>query len=593
MTRGTRSNRGAVLWWVLLLVAAAAVTAVILLRGEAQSTVSDRSLLETVRREKLRISVLESGQLKAAKSVDIYSEVRGVTTILKLIDEGTEVEEGEILVELDASGVEDELTQQKIRYEQAKAAWIQAKEAKAIQESINESNRARARLDLDLARTDLKKFQEGDWPLRQEEADENIKLYEVERKTAEQTLEDTRELVDLNFAALTELERDQLEWERARVKLQLKRREKQIMEQFEYDREIQVLESKIIEFEAEQERVIRQASADLAQKEADLKSKEATFQLEETKLERLNEQMENAVVRAPTAGLVVYPGNSGGFRGGGQDRIEEGASVRERQLLISLPDTSSMVSLLDVHESAIDKVQMGQPAVVTIDALPDQVFYGKVSFVAPLPDTANQWLNPDLKVYKVEVTLSGDTTLLRPGMSVANEIVVDELADALSIPVHAVHRKGARLFCYVERGDGPEVQPVEVGLANESRVAILNGLNEGDRVYLSPPPDAPAPDFPEDDTRGNQRPSLEELQKKTEGVDVMASSREGDQKKGEEERGGGKDERAAAMEKWNKASPEDREKMMKEFQKKYENMTPEQRQEAMKKWGRGQQGSKP
>ena len=70
-----------------------------------------------------------------------------------------------------------------------------------------------------------------------------------------------------------------------------------------------------------------------------------------------------------------------------------------------------------------------EPAIITIDALPDEVFYGQVSFVAPLPDSANQWLNPDLKVYRVEVVLTGDTLDLRPGMSCAVEIVVSEIDD--------------------------------------------------------------------------------------------------------------------------------------------------------------------
>src|SRR5262245_5156285 len=103
-----RPRRGAALVWVILVMVALAVGGVMLWQGRSPDTKQDVTLPYVAAREKMRISVVESGQLKAAKSVDIYCEVKGGATILELVDEGTKVQKGDTLVRLDASNLEDE-----------------------------------------------------------------------------------------------------------------------------------------------------------------------------------------------------------------------------------------------------------------------------------------------------------------------------------------------------------------------------------------------------------------------------------------------------------------------------------------------------
>ena len=567
------SERGAVLIWMILGLAAAVVAGSVWWFQREPAAVDSGFMLYEVGREDLRISVVESGQLKAADSIDIFSEIRGQATVLKLIEEGTYVNQGEILVELDKSAIEDDLTQQKIRYEQAYASWVQAEEAKAIQESLNASNVSKAELDLALAQTDLKKYIEGDWPLEQDGREADIILYESELKTSEQTLADTRELVELQFEPTTTLERDQLERDRAEVRLRKERLAKDIAERFEHQRQLQILRSDVEQAEAELERVKRRAKADLAQKEADLRSKLATRDLEKDKLDQLEEQLGKAIVYAPAAGLVVYPGNSGGgYRGNDRNRVEEGAAVRERQLLVSLPDTSSMMVDVDIHESVVDMVEVDQPALVTVDAFADQSFLGRVVYVAPLPDSANQWLNPDLKVYRCEIRLDTATgVVLRPGMSASAEIIIDEIPDALAIPVHAVHREGSNLYCYRSTAGGPEVVPVEIGLHNDTWVAIVSGLEEGDQIYLAAPPDAPKPEFSPEEAPEDAPRSIEELREQTKGIASATREEPEEAKKPGSPMMAGS---AADLEKWKSMSPDQRRKAMQDMMK---NMTPEQR----------------
>ena len=573
------ARRGALLVWVALaLVGLVAGGSVIWSNRSTTAGRRDFTLYE-VEHQNLRISVLESGNLQAAESIDIYSEIRGSTTILNLIDEGTWVQAGDVLVELDVSKIEDDQTVQRIRFEQAYASWVQAVEAKAIQESQNQSNLSRADLTLSLARTDLTKYKQGDWPLQQEQTQADILLAKSDYQNKLNVWKDTQDLVERGFESDLTRQRDELEKERAEVNMTMAKRRKEIEDTYEYDRQMQILSSDVEEAEEELERVKRRAKADMAQVVADLNSKLATRDLEKDKLDRLDEQIGNAVVRAPAAGLVVYPTNSGGRHGGSNDRIEEGVSVRERQLLISLPDTSTMMVAVEVHESVVDLVKASQPAVVSVDAFPEETFLGRVTFVAPLPDSANQWLNPDLKVYRCEITLSGESEVLRPGMSASAEIMVEEIEDALAVPVHAVHREGGLFYCYVREDDGPVIRKVKIGVHNDQQVAIKSGLEEGELVYLAIPLDAPQPKF-EDEGGASDGPSMEQLRRSVEHITAANQeprpAAERGQGPGRGGRGGMSNMSEAERERWRNMSPEEKKKKMEEFMK---NMTPEQRKQ--------------
>lgn len=519
-------ERGAAIVWVIVTMAVLAVGGFLVWGSRDEAAGTELALTTNVAREKLRVAVVEAGQLKAARSTDIYCKVRGGATILELVDEGTHVKEGDVVIKLDAKSLEDDLTAQKIKFLNAQAARTQAEKAKEIQDSKNASDVDKALLDLALAKTDLIKYVEGDFPLKEKQAESEIKLASADMENKKAQAKDTAELVALDFAAKTEEDRDRLTAEQAEVKLEISEEQAKLLKKFDRPRQMQVLESDVEQKKSELDRVKLRCEADIAQKVADYESKKATFALEESKLKELEEQLHNTTIRAPAAGLVVYPvnqsGGMGGRGGSDRDRVEEGATARENQLLLSLPDTSEMVVSITVHETAVDKLKVGQPALVTIDAIKDMSYFGKVTFIAPLPDSANQWLNPDLKVYRAEITLEGANTGLRPGMSASAEIVIDELLDVVALPIHAVYRRGKRHFVYVADGDGKAVvREVKVGLYNDQRASILSGLEAGTKVFLSVPPGAPQPDFPADSAVAAEI-SMDELRQRASAIQPKA-----------------------------------------------------------------------
>src|SRR6185503_13087636 len=118
--------------------------------------------------------------------------------------------------------------------------------------------------------------------------------------------------------------------------------------------------------------------------------------------------------------------------------IEGGATVRNRQELIKLPDLSRMKVTVKVHESHVNMVRPGLPAFVILDSNPDQRYAGTVEKVAPLPDTQSRFGNPNLKVYNTEIYLNETLANIKPGVSAKAEIVITNIADAISVPVQAI-----------------------------------------------------------------------------------------------------------------------------------------------------------
>ena len=403
----------------------------------------------------LTISVLESGTIKSREQVIIKNEVEGRTSIISLIPEGTRVKKGDLLVELDASTMDDDKIEQEIRTMNAEAAYINAKETLEITKNQAASDVNVAELDLEFAIQDLDQYKVGQFPNEQVAAQNEIELAQEELTRAEETLTWSKRLFEEKYISQTELQADQLAVSRGKNKLQLAQNDLELLQDFTYKRQIKQLESDVEQAKLALERTRAKARADVVQAEADLKAKEQEFARQEAKLNKLLDQISKATIYAPADGMVIYATTA--RRGGWRDNrepLDEGVEVWERQELIYLPTADSAMAEVDIHEASLEKVRVGLPAIITVDALPGQKFIGTVGRIAPLPDSASMWMNPDLKVYNSDIYLEGEAPDLRTGMSCKVEIVVAQYengglhsrsgGDSSERPTDGVHCQGGR-----------------------------------------------------------------------------------------------------------------------------------------------------
>ncbi|MBW2065130.1 MAG: efflux RND transporter periplasmic adaptor subunit [Deltaproteobacteria bacterium] len=441
-----------------------------------------------VRRGPLKISVIESGTIKARNQVVIKNEVEGKTTILYLIPEGTRVKKGDLLVELDASSLLDEKIDQQIRVQNAEAAFISARENLEVVKNQAEADVDKAKLSYKFAREDLTKYVEGEYPNQLKEAEAKLTLAREELTRSQEKLEWSRRLFNEKYISETEFRTDELTVKKNALNLELAKNDLELLKNYTHKRRLDQLKSDLKQARMALERTIRKAKADVAQAEANLKAKRAEFERQKDKLKKIERQIEKTKIYAPADGLVIYATSAqkGGFRHRVQP-LEEGQVVRERQELIHLPVGRAAKAEVAIHESNLDKVRVGLPVKITVDALPGKVFFGRVAKIAPLPDAQSAFLNPDLKVYETDIYLDEAGDELRTGMSCKAEIIVEQYEEATYVPVQAVLRIGGKPVVYVMNGESFEPREVEIGWDNNRMVRIIRGLEPGEIVSMTPP----------------------------------------------------------------------------------------------------------
>ena len=440
-----------------------------------------------VKRGPLRISVLERANLKAANSVKLKCELEGRSTILWLIEEGTIVEPGDLVCQLDTSSQLERKVEQEISVQNAEAAWIKARQNLAIQESQNESDIKKAEQDLDFAEQDLKKYVEGEYPQEIKANDEAIALAESDLALKKNEYEWSQKLAEKGFLERTRLDADEFAFRTAEIKLEKARRDKDMVEIFDHPRRMLELKGAIDEAKRELDRVNLQAKARIADYEADVRTSEAKFNLEKDDLAKLITQIEKAEMRAPVGGMIVYAKENGGRWGGG-DPIQEGTEVRERQDIVTIPSSEGMIAEMSLHESVLEKVKEGMPCIITVEAVRGRQFPGRVKFKSTLPDQ-NSWMaNPDLRVYRTEITFLETDPGLKSGMSCNVEVVVQDIEDTLYIPVQSVFLNRGEPVCFVAESGGIAIRPIQVGHDNGKWVQIEDGVEEGEIVLLAQPP---------------------------------------------------------------------------------------------------------
>lgn len=480
-------------WAVGFFVFAAALTAggfYVLEKRAASNAATGLSFV--VAQGPIVVSVTESGTIKAAQQEILRSEVEGRSTLIHLIPEGTLVKKGDLLVEVDASGLQDEKLEDTIAVQNAEAAFIRAREDLEVAKNQAKADVAQATLDYDFAKEDLVKYERGEYPNLLTEAESKIEIAKEEHERAKSQYEGSLRLFDENYISETEKEADRLAMNKADLNLKLAEQALDLLKKWEKPRQIAQLTSDQEQKKLALERAERKASADVVQAEAELKAKTSELERQNDRLARVITQISRAKIYAPRDGLVVYAtsaqGGGPGMRMGTQEPLQEGAEVRERQELIYLPTATEMIAEIKIHESSLEKVRLGMPVRITVDALPGRSYRGEVTKIAPLPDAASMWMNPDLKVYNTQIKMTGNGEELRTGMSCRAEIIVENYDNAVYVPVQSIVRVSGVPTAFVVKDDGSlDQREVDIGQDNNRMVVVKTGLTPGEKVLLAPP----------------------------------------------------------------------------------------------------------
>ena len=222
----------------------------------------------------------------------------------------------------------------------------------------------------------------------------------------------------------------------------------------------------------------RAAASQLLIGRAKMQEARAQVSQAEAAVERSDEELANATIRAPITGTVLT-----------RD-VEVGSPVSSilnlganATLVMTLGDIQQVFVRGKVDESDIGLVRNGMPARITTESFKDKVFLGKVTQISPIGVEKD-----NVTTFQVEVSIDNAGQQLKANMTANAEIVLEEHTDTLVIPEAAVtydDKKNA----FVDMADpaadkGRRRVPVQLGIGNGTKTEVVGGLKAGDKVLL-------------------------------------------------------------------------------------------------------------
>lgn len=411
----------------------------------------EKPLTTTVIRGEFINQVTERGDVESASNVEIRCEVEtqgSGAMIIRIVPEGTYVQPGDFLVELDSSTLRDQLVQQQIKVANEKALLIQAQRA------------------YDTAVIAKQEYLEGQYREQRLAIEIENFIAQENRRRAEDYLKYSQSLAQKGYITQAQLEADQFALEKAVKEMESARTKLDVLERFT------------------KPKLLMQLDADIETAKAKLEAQQHSCELQEQEMRKIEDQIKKCIITAPEAGQVVYA-NQIGVRGQTDIIIQEGVRVRQYQTIIRLPDPKRMQVKTKVNESKIGLIRVGLPAKIRVDALANMEFDGEVVEVGeyPLPSS---FFNSNVKDYQVIVKINNPDEQLRAGLTAQVAILAQRETNVLQVPVQAVFEHEGGFYCITVDKSG-NLKPVKVDIAasNDRFVVIKQGLQEGQEVVLN------------------------------------------------------------------------------------------------------------
>jgi HlyD family secretion protein len=408
------------------------------------------SLLHEVSRDEFVLSVTERGEIESSADVEVRCEVEAKngtgTAIIRLVEEGTAVQPGDFLCQLDSSLLETERTTQRIAVSAAEALMIQAQN------------------DYETAVIALEEYVNGTFQQLKKTNENLIFVAQENRSRAQDHLNWSERLAAKGHITEQQLEADRFAVEKATKELEVAETTLMVLEEFTKAKQIKTFESAIATTKAQWE------------------SAKNSYELELTKLKDIEDQITKCTITAPAAGTVVYA-----HEGDGDDPdeiIKEGVAVRQNRAIIRLPDPEKMQVELKVNESLVKYVSAGLKAAIR-----------PIGFEEPLAGTVTQvnqfaeptgWRNPNTRTYVAYVRVDEPHAEIRSGMTALVTIECAYMPDVLKIPVQAVYAHGREYYTFVRNGDDWEARRLRRGPTNDKFIVVAEGLAEGELIALAP-----------------------------------------------------------------------------------------------------------
>jgi HlyD family secretion protein len=416
------------------------------------------------RKDTLSSKVTASGEIRAKEFVDLQSEIAGIITDLP-VREGATVKKGDVLLRIDPIQTTADMDARRAQHEASLADY----RAQEFMIRNAEANLMRDEASLRSSRAEL------------EQAENNYS----------RSLSSFKRKQQLNEEGLISRE----EYEAAQNDMKIAKSR------------LEVSKAQVAQIETQ----VRIARNNIEQNKISAASSLARTKSTAADLVKAGDQLKKTTLVSPLDGVITQLNVEKG------ERAQPGIMSNPEATLMTIANLSVIQAELKVDETDIVNLSLGDSTKVTVDALPDLVFEGKVTEIgnSPIKSSGTQ---QEAKDFKVVVTLKDPSPKLRPGMSCTGDITTDTRHNVVVIPIQAltirdvevdkngkyhppdlakkkkesvaradsekenIQKKELEGVFVINENKIARFRPTKTGITGESEIEVLENLKEGEEI---------------------------------------------------------------------------------------------------------------
>lgn len=367
-----------------------------------------------------------SGVLKPINEVMVIPQIPGKVSKVH-VKVGQQVKEGDVLIELEAGDVEQQVAQAQAAYEAAKASVELSKKR------LSELESQKSKMQAEISKID-------------KQIDE-----------AQKALDQAKQAIEPKIARLNERRQrgaitdEQFKEQKAKLEEQLK--------------PLQDGLEKLVQQKASLEKGKLEIESAIKSMPYDDKMLDAQLNQAKTALDAAKGAADKLKLVSPIAGVVSSLS------------VQTGQMATQASPPVTVIDMTALILDIRLSEFDVVKVQPGQKIDVYVDAAGSQPVEGVVEWVSPSPDPRSQ-------AYGVRVKIDNSSGKLRPGMFARAVLVLDKKENAVVVPKRAIVRQGDKAYVFVVKGGSVERREVQLGMDGGERIEVISGLKSGEQVVV-------------------------------------------------------------------------------------------------------------
>jgi RND family efflux transporter MFP subunit len=367
-----------------------------------------------------------SGTLKPIKEVMVIPQIPGKVSKVH-VEVGQQVKEGDVLIELEAGDVEQQIAQAQAAYEASKASVELSKKR------LSELESQKSKMEAEISKID-------------KQIDD-----------AQKALAQAKQAIEPEIARLEEMRQkgaitdEQFEEQKTKLEEQLK--------------PLQDGLEKLVQQKAALEKSKLEIESAIKSMPYDSKTLDAQLNQAKMALDAAKGAADKLKLLSPIDGVVSSLS------------VQTGQMAAQASPPVTIIDMTALILDIRLSEFDVVKVQPGQKVDVYVDAAGSQPVEGVVEWVSPSTDPRSQ-------AYGVRVKIDNSPGKLRPGMFARAGLVLDKKENVVVVPKRAIVRQGDQAYVFVIKGGSVERREVQVGMDDGERIEVISGLNSGEQVVV-------------------------------------------------------------------------------------------------------------